>query len=153
MFERIIVGGHAVRGSDSAQGADVIIRAAIAHHAHRLDWQENSEGLPDLVVQPSFSDFVEIDVVGLAQAFQFLGGDLTGKADGEARTGKGMTADKSRRQSQFTAQGADFILEQFAQRFDQFQFHVGGQAADIVVALDGDRRPAGGRDTFDHIGI
>ena len=67
--------------------------------------------------------------------------------------GKGMAADEGRRQAQLAAERAHFVLEQFAQRLDQLQLHVLRQAADIVMDLDGDRRPAGGRDAFDHVGI
>jgi hypothetical protein len=78
----------------------------------------------------------------------FLRGDLAGDADGEARAGEGVAADDVRRQAQLAAQGADLVLEQLAQRLDQLQLHAVGQAADIVVALDGDRRAAGEADTL-----
>jgi hypothetical protein len=48
---------------------------------------------------------------------------------------------------------AHLVLEQFAQRLDQLHVHAFRQAADIVVALDGHRRPAGERDALDHVGI
>ncbi|MNX96311.1 hypothetical protein D3C86_1286230 [compost metagenome] len=64
-----------------------------------------------------------------------------------------MASDEGVGQAQFAAQGADLVLEQFAQRLDQLQLHEVRQAADIVVALDHRRRAARGRDALDHVGI
>ncbi len=64
-----------------------------------------------------------------------------------------MAPDETGRQAEFGPQGADFVLEQFAQGFDQFQPHLFGQAADIVVAFDRHRRAARKRHRFDHIGV
>ena len=46
------------------------------------------------------------------------------------------------RQSQLRAEASHFVLEQFAQRLDQFQAHMRRQAAHVVVGLD-DMRLAG----------
>ena len=51
------------------------------------------------------------------------------------------------------AQRAHFVFKQFAQGFDQFQFHEFGQAADIVVAFDRDGRAAGEGHGFNDVGI
>ena len=64
-----------------------------------------------------------------------------------------MAADETIRQAEFAAEDADFVLEQFAQRFDKLHVHALGQAADIVVALDGDRGAAGEGDGFDDVRI
>ena len=40
------------------------------------------------------------------------------------------------RQAEFHAQSPHFVLEQFAQRFEQLEVHLLGQAADVVMALD-----------------
>ncbi len=64
-----------------------------------------------------------------------------------------MPADENIRQAEFTAQHAHLVLEQFAQRLHQLHVHARGQAADIVMRLDGDRRPAGERHALDHVGI
>ena len=45
------------------------------------------------------------------------------------------------------------VLEQFAQRLDELHVHAFGQPADIVVRLDGDRRPAGEGHALDDIRI
>src|SRR3546814_8666189 len=38
--------------------------------------------------------------------------------------------------AEFDADPAHFVLEQFPQRFDQLEFHVRRQAADVVMDLD-----------------
>ena len=55
-------------------------------------------------------------------------------------------------QAQLAADLADFVLEQIAQRLDQPEGHVRGQAADVVMRLD-DRGRAFHGDGFDHVRI
>ena len=55
-------------------------------------------------------------------------------------------------QAQQAAHGADFVFEQFAQRLDQFQVQRVGQAAHVVMRLDGGRRAVHGN-AFDDVGI
>ncbi len=64
-----------------------------------------------------------------------------------------MAPDEGCRQAEFVAKGAHFVLEKFAQRFDQFQPHFFGQSAHVVVRFDRDRRAAGKRHAFDDIGV
>ena len=64
-----------------------------------------------------------------------------------------MATDERLGQAELTAERAHFVLEQFAQRLDKFQMHALGQAADIMVRFDGDRRSAGERHALDHVGI
>ncbi len=68
-----------------------------------------------------FADLVDEDRVGLAQDLQLVAGDFAGAADRQAGAGEGVAADEFFRQAQFAAQGADFVLEQLAQGFDQLQ--------------------------------
>ena len=57
------------------------------------------------------------------------------------------------RQAELDAELAHFVLEQLAQRLEQLQVHLLGQAADVVVALD-DVRLAGLRaGRLDHVRI
>ena len=57
------------------------------------------------------------------------------------------------RQAELDADAPHLVLEQLAQRLDQLQLHVLGQAADVVVALD-DMRLAGlAAGGFDHVRI
>src|SRR3546814_9114739 len=66
---------------------------------------------------------------------------------------KGMPTDKDVRQAQFTAQLTHLILEQFAQRFNQLHVHAVGKAANIMMALDRYRWPAGKADAFNYIWV
>ena len=64
-----------------------------------------------------------------------------------------MAANECLGQAQFAAQRAYLVLEQLAQRFDEFQAHLFRQAADIMVGFDRHRRPAAETDRFDDIRI
>ena len=71
-----------------------------------------------------------------------------------ARPGPGRDGGRrSLGQAQLAAELAHLVLEQFAQRLDQLHVHPLGQAADIVVALDGHRRTAGEADALDDVGV
>jgi hypothetical protein len=54
-----------------------------------------------------------------------------------------VAADEALGQAELAAERAHLVLEEFAQRLDQLHVHALGQAADIVVRLDRDRRAAG----------
>ena len=125
--------------------ADVVVGAVVAHHADGAHRQQHREGLPDRVVEPGVADFLEIDRVGLAQDVAAFLGHLAGDADREAGAGEGMAADEHLGQAELAAELAHLVLEQLAQRLDQLHVHPLGQAADVVVALDRHRRPAGER--------
>ena len=125
----------------------------IAHHANRPHGQQHSKGLPDFVVQTGIPDFIQINRIGQAQYVATFFGDFTGNADGKAGAGEGMATNKLVVKAQFAAQCADLVFEQFAQGLDQLHIHPRGQAADIVMAFDRHRWPAGERYGLNHIGI
>jgi hypothetical protein len=56
-------------------------------------------------------------------------------------------------QAELAAERPHLVLEELAQGLDQLHVHAGRQAADIVMALDGDRWAAGEGDRFDDVGI
>ena len=62
--------------------------------------------------------------------------------------GKGWRPTKRFRQAELAAEHAHLVLEQLAQRLDQLQLHALGQAADIVVRLDGDAGPLNETDSI-----
>ena len=55
--------------------------------------------------------------------------------------GKRVAADEMLGQAELAAERPHLVLEQLAQRLDQLHVHALGQAADIVVRLDGHRGP------------
>ena len=142
-FERINIGRHPIGAGHSAQAADAVIGAAIAHHAHGFDGQQHSESLPDFVIEPRLADLVQINRIGFAQNIAALFGNLARNADCKTRPWEGMAAHKLLVQTQFAAQRAHFIFEEFAQRLDQFHIHAFWKPTNIVVRFDRHRRPAG----------
>ena len=62
--------------------------------------------------------------------------DFTQNTHAQPGAREGMPMHHVPRQAQFHPQFAHFILEQFAQRLEEFELHVLGQTAHIVVRLD-----------------
>ena len=62
--------------------------------------------------------------------------DFADDPDAEARSGERLASDDLLRQAQLGADRPDLVLEQRAQRFDQFELQVLRQSAHVVVALD-----------------
>src|SRR5690606_5248879 len=151
--EGIVIRRHAVGRGDGAQRTDVIIGAVVAHHAHGTDGEQHGEGLPDLAVEPGVPDLLKIDGVGLAEDIEPLPGDGAGDANGKARPREGMPIDEFGRHAKLAAKHADLVLEKLAKRLDELHIHPLGQAADIMVRLDGDAGSAGEGDALDHIGV
>ena len=79
--------------------------------------------------------------VGLLQDGDAVAGDGARAADGEAGAGEGVAADEALGQAELAAELAHLVLEELAQGLDQVEVHPLGQAADIVVGLDGDAGP------------
>ncbi len=71
----------------------------------------------------------------------------------EPGPGKRMAVNHFARNPEFDPDLAHFVLEQFAQRFDQVEFHVLRQAADIVMRFNQMRLAGGGAGGFDNIRI
>ena len=103
--------------------------------------------------KPGRLDLVDHDGVGLAQLVEPGLGHFAQQAHGQARAGKRMPPDDLFRQAQLQAQPADFVLEQVAQRLDQLEAQILGQAADVVMQLDRGGRAVGRGAAFDHVGI
>ncbi len=64
-----------------------------------------------------------------------------------------MPPDDRLGQSQDFADLADFVLEQIAQRLDQFEAQFLGQAADVVMQFDVGGGAGVAVAAFDHVGI
>ena len=72
-------------------------------------------------------------------------------ADRQARARERLAPDEPLGQPELGADRADLVLEQRAQRLDELELEVVGQAADVVVGLD--RRRAGAAAGLDHVGV
>src|SRR5690606_7192163 len=98
-------------------------------------------------------DFIKIDRIGFTQDFKLLARHTARAANGKTGTWEWMTANETIRKAEFLAKQADFVLEQFTQRFDQLHVHAFRQAANIMVRLDRHRWPTREGNTFDHVRI
>ncbi len=148
------VGGHGVFRADRAQDDRRAVGALVALDADRVNVsQKHDRALPDVAVETGLGEFLAGDGVGLAQQVEALLGDLADDADAQTRAREGLTPDDFVGQTELGADGAHLILEQSAQRFDELELDVLGQAADVVVALDGDGFFALGAARLDHVGV
>src|SRR5699024_45239 len=120
-----------------------------AHGAHI--GQEHDRALPDLPVEAGLRQLGAGDGVSAAADIQTLLGDLPDDADAQAGAGEGLAGRDGLGYAEFAADGPDLVLEQGAQRFDEFELDVIGQTADVVVALD--VRCAGTAAGLDDIGV
>ncbi|ENO87654.1 cytosine deaminase [Thauera linaloolentis 47Lol = DSM 12138] len=145
--------GHEILGLHCAQRHHVFVGASVAHHAHALHRQEHGEGLAGLVVPVGGAQFVDEDGVGAAQQVSVFLLDFAEDAHAQARPREGVAVHHVVRQAEGHAQFAHFVLEQVAQRLQQLQAQGFGQAADVVVALDGVRLLVLGAAGLDHVGV
>ena len=122
---------------DGADGAGVAVGALVAGDSDATDGEQNGEGLPDLLVESRGFDFGDDDVVGILEEGDAFGGDFAEDADGEAGAGEGLALEDLFGHLEVAADAADFVFEEVAERLDELELHVGGKAADVVVALDG----------------
>ena len=79
---------------------------------------------------------------------------LTSPTIRTARPGPGerMLVDEVPVHAELEGQGPDLVLEQLAERLDELELEVLGEAADVVVRFDGRGRPFD-RIAFDDVGI
>ena len=113
------------------------VGAAVPLYADRADvGEQHDRELPDVAVESGLGQLLARDRVGLPQDVETLAGDLADDPDAEARAGERVPPDDLRGQPQLLADEADLVLEQRAQRLDQRELEVVGQAADVVVRLD-----------------
>src|SRR5205807_2553750 len=111
MREARPVRSHAVHATDGAEGADIIVRALIAHHADRLHRKQDDECLPCRVIKIRGAKLFDEDRVGVAQQIELFLRDVADDADGKPRSGKRMTVDEMLRNPERPADSADFIFE------------------------------------------
>ena len=116
-------------------------------------WLVRSYQLLPLAGSREVAQFLDEDRVGAAQQVGVLLLDLAEDAHAQARARERMAIHHAGRQAQRHAELADLVLEQVAQRLQQLQAQLLGQAADVVVALDRDRLLALGAARLDHVRI
>src|SRR5690606_16668879 len=121
--EGVIVSSHTISRCNGAKGEYGFVGAFVPHDTHCVYRKQNAECLPDFIVKTSLADFVDIDGICLSERVCFFPSDGTGNADGKPWTGEWMAPNEGLRQAKFAAERAHLILEQLAQRFDQFHFH------------------------------
>src|SRR6266513_1020402 len=135
--QRRPLGGHEVGTLHRAQGDDVLVGATVAHHADRFHRQEHREGLRSLVVPVRASQFLDEDRIGLAQKIGVCPVHLAEDAHAQAGARERMADHHLARQAERQAEFAYLVLEQLAQRLEKPEVQRLGQAADVVVRLDG----------------
>src|SRR5438094_1881131 len=146
------VGGHAVGGMHGPDRHHVLVRALVTHHADRLDRQEDREGLPELLVELRAANLLLDDGVGAAHDREPLPVDRPDHADGEPRARERMAADDLLGHAEHAPEAPHLVLEELAERLEELEPHPFGQAADVVMALDGGRGAAH-RDRLDDVGV
>ena len=77
------------------------------------------------------------DGIALAERLQAVARDGAGAADAQAGAGERLAIDHIVGQAEFLAHDADFVLEQQLDGLHKFERQVLGQAAHVVVGLDG----------------
>ena len=82
---------------DGAERADVLVGAAVAHHADGAHRQQHGEGLPDRVVEAAACGSRRGRSRRPGAGREPLAGDLAQAADGEAGAGEGVAPDEARR--------------------------------------------------------
>src|ERR1700722_11789959 len=88
------VGGHEILGFYRSYGDDAVVAAGVAHDAYRADGQEHREDLGGFAVEVGGGEFLEDDLVGVAEDAEALGGDVADDADGQSRAGEGVAPDE-----------------------------------------------------------
>ena len=131
------VSGHGVGGGDGAECYGTLVGAFVAHYAYALHGEQNDACLPHFVVESPVAESLNEDVVSFLEYLHFLGGDVAEDAHCQTGAGEGMAGDEVFGHAELATNGAHFVFEEQAQGFAEFEVHLFGQAANVVVALDG----------------
>ncbi len=129
------VGCHGIGRSDGTERYGTFVGAFVAHHAYALHRQQDYAGLPYFVVESGVAQTLDEDMIGILEHGHFFAGNLAENAHCQTGTGEGVALDEVFGHAELAAHCADFVLEQQAERFAQFEVHALGEAADVVVAL------------------
>jgi len=104
--------------------------------ADGLEIRNRGEVLPDFAFKAEVFEFLAEDRVAFADDFEAVTGDGAKAAYAEAGAGEGLTVDHGIRKAERFSAGADFVFKEHLEGFDEFELHVLGQAADVVMGLD-----------------
>ena len=130
-------GGHGILGVDRTDDDGPLIAADAVAHADAPEIRDDGEVLPHLVLQVVLQELLAQDGVALADGFQAVPGDGAQAADSQAGAGEGLAVYHAEGQAQGHADDTHFILEEELQGLDELEVQVLGQAAHVVVRLDG----------------
>ena len=79
------LGGHGVFAGDRTDAQRVLVAALVAFDPDRLRRDEGGVGLPDRVIPVTLAKEVDVNLVGLLDDLDLLGGDLAGAAPSPPR--------------------------------------------------------------------
>ena len=113
--------------------------------------QQHDRQLPDVAIDAGRCGFLTHDGIGLAQDVETLLAHRAHDADRETGAGERVAPHHRRRESELGADGTHLVLEQRAQRLDEGELQIVGEAAHVVVALD--VGGAGATTGLDHIRV
>ncbi len=129
-------GDHEVVGFDGAEGDGVIVGTDTVFDADGLEAGHDGKELGGEIGEPMLDDGLAENGVGFAENVEFLARDAAETADGETGAGERLPLDERCGQPERSTDGADFFLEEHAQRLDNaLKQQVFGEAADVMVTL------------------
>ncbi len=147
-------GGHGVFADDGTEADGLLVAAFVAFDADGFDGEQGGVGLPSLLIPAAAAEFADEDGIGLLSDGDAFRRDFARNAHGEAGAGEWMTPQSAVRDAEAGTEGADFVFEEFGERFEHFallfEFHDAIDAVVVRLDLAGDAAAGG---AFDDVGI
>ena len=113
------------------------VSTAVTLNAHGTNAsQQNHGALPDVLILTCCGQLFTHDSVSGTQGLQVLAINLADNADAQAGAGERLTCHDLLGNAELTTDSANLVLEQGAQRLNQFEGQVVGKATHVVVALN-----------------
>ena len=152
--ERIEVGGHAIGGGHRAQADHVFVSAPVAHDADGLS-RAAARRRPArwCRISPALRISIDVDLIGQRRMSSFSRVISPGQRIARPGPGNGCRPTNTSGKPSSRPSALTSSLNSSRKRLNQLHVHARGQAADVVMRLDGHRRPAGERNALDHVGI
>jgi len=131
---------HEIDRIDRTQDDCIIVSALVTHDADGAHVGKRREILSDRFIHSCAVHFLAVNGIRFLDDFYFFFRDLTDDADAESRTRERLTHDKFFRNPEMKSYLPYLILEQVAQRLDDFlEINIVRKSADIVVRFDDGR--------------